>query len=331
MSIYEHPPTSPNLQRALKATLPYSINLVCRTKHPNRTQHAHVLATFSTEEASIPECWVAAYFDDSMRPETDLWIFAAAEVPDHAGSSPDGKFCPKCKQLVLTLLDYLSRLEIAPLRSENQYIWDIDRPKNSAHLDYYGHLLVPHVVTLGAVHHQVVEICEDIGIVRDDFPGRGAKLNKFFFNTSDLPLERELPPGLRWGDMRAEDNPIVLASTSIPRVESTLLSLKSLGIFNEETDKPVSWAFLGLDGSLTTLTTDPKYRGKGLAKALVTKLLRNHASKLAVDDKGNAWAHADVYEGNKQSESVCRSLGGNAGAKIFWVRIDLKGARQKTT
>lgn len=126
--------------------------------------------------------------------------------------------------------------------------------------------------------------------------------------------------------MREQDIDLVKARTTIPRTTKTLMSLKSVGVFEEETDTAVAWTFLGLDGSLVTLHTEEAYRGKGIAKAVAAKLFRQHAPGLAVDHDGNAWSHADVYTGNVQSESVCKSLGGKALWKCFWVRIDLEKA-----
>jgi GNAT superfamily N-acetyltransferase len=162
--------------------------------------------------------------------------------------------------------------------------------------------------------------------LREEFPGVNATLNKFLFKIKDLPDVKELPEGLRWGEMREKDLPVVQARTSIPRATRTLMSLKSKGVFEEATDRAVAWTFLGLDGSLTTLHTEPEWRGKGIAKAVAARIIRECAPGLAVDDEGNAWSHADVYVGNVQSESVCRSLGGKATWKHYWVRIDLTKA-----
>jgi GNAT superfamily N-acetyltransferase len=126
--------------------------------------------------------------------------------------------------------------------------------------------------------------------------------------------------------MREQDIDVVKARTAIPRSTRTLLSLKSVGVFEKETDTAVAWTFLGLDGSLTTLHTEEEYRGKGIAKAVAARIMRLYAPGLAVDHEGNAWSHADVYTGNVQSEGVCRSLGGEALWKCFWVRIDLERA-----
>ena len=337
MQVHEHPASSPILRRALKTALPYSVNLVYRIQHPNRTKHAHILATFSPSATEIPECWAAAYLDRSMRPETELWIFSNAEQPHHSNATPE--FRQESKKTVLALLEYMATLVTPPMRSDNlpalelakQHEKDYPTPPASGAYEsspgtYMRHLLMPKVVTLGACHRDVVEILREAGVLRTELPGPDAELNKFLFKLSDLPETRELPKGLRWGEMREQDIDVVKARTSIPRTTKTLMSLKSVGVFEEETDTAVAWTFLGLDGSLVTLHTEEAYRGKGIAKAVAAKLFRQYAPGLAVDDDGNAWSHADVYLGNAQSESVCRSLGGKPLWRCFWVRIDLERA-----
>jgi ribosomal protein S18 acetylase RimI-like enzyme len=189
---------------------------------------------------------------------------------------------------------------------------------------YLRHLLDPSVLTLGSVHHAIARICLDMGIVRQEFPGLEAELNTFVFKVSNLPQTRSLPEGLRWGRMREQDMEIVQARTSIPRPKKTLLALESVGVFDERTDNAVAWAFLGVDGSLTTLHTEPEYRGKGIAKAVAARIFREYAPELALDDEGTAWAYGNVYVGNVQSEAVCRSLGGESMWKTFWIRIGLR-------
>jgi ribosomal protein S18 acetylase RimI-like enzyme len=336
MDVFTHPTPSPILQLALSSALPYSIPLTYRTQHHNRTKHANILATFPPNSTSLPKCWAAAYFDRSMRPETELWIFAAGEMPDHYSSE---SFCFGCKKAVLSLLDYMSTLTTPPMRLDNQPALDLARQHEKQHPSpgpdgayppspgtYMRHLLLPKVVLLGTCHEGVLQICRNAGLVRREFPGDNLKLNKFVFKLSNLPTTRDLPYGLRWGEMREQDIDIVKARTDIPRSTKTLLSLKSVGVFDEENDKAVAWSFLGLDGSLTTLHTEPEYRGKGLAKAVAVRIFRKYAPGLAVDNEGNAWSHGDVYMGNVQSEAVCKSLGGQALSKVYWVRIDLDNA-----
>ncbi|OAL07278.1 hypothetical protein IQ06DRAFT_372278 [Phaeosphaeriaceae sp. SRC1lsM3a] len=336
MQVFSHPATSPPLQRALRATLPYSINLVYRTQHTNRTEHAKILATFPPEAENIPKCWAAAYLDRSMRPETEMWIFAAGEIPHH--SSEKG-VCRECRKAVLALLDYMSALPTPPMRADNQPALELAYQHEKEYPEpgpdgtyppspgtYMRHLLLSKVILVGACHEQIAQIMREAKLVRRDMPGADLTLNKFLFKLSDLPRTKDLPKGLRWGQIREGDIEIVKARTSIPRTKDTLLSLKSVGVFDEESDRPIAWTFQGLDGSLTTLHTEPDHRGKGIAKAVAAKICREHAPGLAVDNEGNAWSHADVYMGNVQSEGVCKSLGGQALWKDYWIRINLEGA-----
>ncbi|KAF2118510.1 hypothetical protein BDV96DRAFT_570072 [Lophiotrema nucula] len=338
-TVYEHKADSPILQKALQQTLPNSVSLTYRTQHTNKTPDAHIVATFPPFSQDIPKCWATCYYDRSMRPETEMWIFATGEIEGHH-SSPDGGFCPQCQNAVLAIVDYLSILPVPPMHPDNLYKIDMAKehekeyPETGDHVrypltsgSYLRHLLIPSVVTLGACHHAIVKIFDEAGLLRNEFPGKEADLNKFIFKVSDLPQTKELPENLHWGTVREEDIATVQARTSIPRTTRTLMSMKSVGVFNDK-DTPAAWTFLGLDGSLTTLHTEPEHRGKGIAKAVAAKTFRQYAPGLAVDTEGNAWAHADVYAGNVQSEGVCRSLGGRIGWKSFWVRIDVGRAGQ---
>ncbi|KAF3001397.1 hypothetical protein E8E13_007142 [Curvularia kusanoi] len=348
MDVFEHSPTSSILQKALKSALPYSINLVYRTQHPNQSEHAHILSTIPPSATAVPGCWAAAYIDRSTRPGTELWLFAAGEDPKHsselAGVSSHADpaasgLCPQCKLAVLSVLDYMSTLPLPPLHPDEQPSLELAKQHEREHPEsgpgvvyelspgtYMRHLLWPGVVTLGACHHLLVSLCRDAGILREEFPGATSVLNKFLFRISDLPPVKELPHGLKWGDLRPRDLPTVQARTSIPRATRTLMSLKSKGVFEEATDRAVAWTFLGLDGSLTTLHTEPEWRGKGVARTVAASIIGEYAPGLAVDEHGTAWSHADVYVGNVQSESVCNGLGGKAMWKHYWVRIDLAKA-----
>jgi hypothetical protein len=337
--VHEHAHNSPLLQKAFHKSLPNSVNLTYRTQHPNRTSDAHILATFSPDGTEVPECWAAAYIDRSTRPETELWIFSRGQVQSH---SPNG-FCLLCRTAVLSLLDYMSTIPLPPLHPTNLFLLEIAKqheeefPATGPDVKYpisigayCRHLLDPNVVTLGACHEDIVQICTEVGLVRNEFPGREARLDKFIFKISDLPETRKLPEGLRFGQLAKKDIDIIHAQITIPRSSRTLMTLKNEAVFDEKTNEAIAWAFLGLDGSLTSLTTKPEYQGKGIAKAITSKIFKEWAV-LAVDEEGNAWANADVYEGNVQSKSVCRSLGGQSMWKSYWVRIDIGKAGHLAT
>ncbi|KXJ95537.1 hypothetical protein Micbo1qcDRAFT_171892 [Microdochium bolleyi] len=80
---------------------------------------------------------------------------------------------------------------------------------------------------------------------------------------------------LHWTDVRREDVAMVLSRTSIPRKERTIILLPSMALAKND-GTLVAWAFLGPDSSLTSLHCEPEYRGKGLAKAVAIKILKEH-------------------------------------------------------
>lgn len=338
MRVYHHTATSPVLQSVLHTTLPYSINLVYRTQHPNRTKDAHILATFPENAETtqpIPECWAAAYLDRSMRPETELWIFATGEMPGHSTTTEE-QFCPTCKEAILSLISYMSTLPTPPLLPENQKALDLAKQHEKEFPEtgpdvryppspgaYTRHLLLPNVVSLGAVHDRVAQICQDTHLTCPQFPGLESRLTKFLFRISDLPRQEPLPSGYQWTEMNELDLDFIQSRTPIPRPRHTLLSMKNVAVSETETNKVVAWVFLGLDGSLTTLHVEAEHRGRRIAKAIVSRLLRQYANGLAVDGDGNSWAHADVYDGNIQGGAVCRGLGASKTWPIFWIRIQL--------
>jgi hypothetical protein len=157
---------------------------------------------------------------------------------------------------------------------------------------------------------------------------------KFLFKTSHLPTNVDAPEGFRWGKIRQEDFALVRSRTSIPRQDRTLAMLPSLALFpvmkeGKEEAGPIAWAFLGPDGSLSSLHCEPEYRGKGFAKVLARKLFREggfggevkHSEQDEVD--GGRWAHADVAVDNLSSQGVCKGLGGEGAWNVVWIRVDL--------
>jgi hypothetical protein len=56
-----------------------------------------------------------------------------------------------------------------------------------------------------------------------------------------------------------------------------------------------------------------EYRGRGLAKAVASKLFRENVTDFAQD----GLAHADVGFENLQSQGVCKSLNGRVGWSVY--------------
>lgn len=113
---------------------------------------------------------------------------------------------------------------------------------------------------------------------------------------------------MRWDVVRREDVPLIASRTKIPKVEATLMSEPSVVVRDAE-GTPVAWGFMGIAGTLSTLHVEVSflsyheillspssperrvlilyvcinrggqepYRGRGLAKAVAIKVLKEHS------------------------------------------------------
>ena len=197
--------------------------------------------------------------------------------------------------------------------------------------------------------------------------------------------ERFLPSGYAYSKLRGDEElRLTISRTAIPKTLNTLAQLGNLGVryspetsnttatttpaptpAEAETDREpqgelIAWAFLGVDGSLSSLHVEPAHRGQGLAKAVSRRLFQSLADEgLAMGFRpvegigaaqgqgndgaqdpndedsdgiggeygtGEGWAHSDVAEANIESAGVARGLGGREGWRVRWVSVDLAGA-----
>lgn len=98
----------------------------------------------------------------------------------------------------------------------------------------------------------------------------------------------------------------------------------------------MSWGFMGVDGSLSSLYTGEGERGRGLGTGVARWLClalggRGEGGEKVGEGgmgfrgigKGEGWAHADVEVGNEGSVGVMRAVGGREGWEGRWVGVDL--------
>lgn len=224
---------------------------------------------------------------------------------------------------------------------------------NSNHNDNDHALKAPHEeekepqpILFGSLHASTVAALKDANVLDfsdPDFAEPFIPNHHFTFaSTALLPRPAEgdegagLPVGLLWGKLRHEDLGLVIRRSHIPRKPRTLGMLRNLAIFPEggEAEEaglgspaPVAWAFVGLDGSLTTLHVEGDWRGLGLAKKLTAKLFREELDLPVVDGEGKGteregtMAHSVVIRWNEASMRVMRSLGGESQWWCYWVQV----------
>jgi GNAT superfamily N-acetyltransferase len=276
------------------------------------------------EQDSLPEHWLLAFVDRSCRPETEVWLYASWEDgPTTANLSVE------TDELLHSLLRAMKDLGAPPsihgnpTGTSSNGATDTDSAGLSRS-DYGGHAADPNVMLWGSIHERTVRLLQDLGVLTTRFKAAIVPNHCFIWQVDSMKRydQRALPAGLKWGELQREHFELVRSRTAIPRQDRTLAVLANLGIFHEK-DEPVSWAFVGLDSSLTTLHVEPEYRGQGLAKAITTKLFREKMD-LFWEDGHSRQAHGYVIDGNKESEGMCRSLGGSSRWQVYWLRVDLQ-------
>lgn len=303
-------------------------NLPLDNESPAREHKDESIARSSRTSA---DPWLIAFVDRSCRPETEVWLYCSWESRSQDRAVPAGG-----KEDILTkaLVHAMRALQIPD--SIHQDILDAksakleNGTKDSAGLsrdDYAAHMLDPDIMLWGSVHEATVPILQRLGVAGGEkFKAAVTPNLTFMWDVDSLARSKDLPEGLRWGELKAEHFPLVRSRTAIPRQDRTLAVLPNLGIFpagaGESDPAPVAWVFVGLDGSLTTLHVESEWRGRGLAKAITTKLFRQKMG-LFWEEGLTKWAHGNVIRGNKESEGMCRSLGGQSNWDVFWVRVDL--------
>lgn len=161
-----------------------------------------------------------------------------------------------------------------------------------------------------------------------------------------------LPDGYAFDRVRREELALTMKRTEIPKTEETLAGLGNVGIrYTKPAQQQsssnrmgegelIAWAFIGVDGSLSSLHVEPEHRGRGLAKAVCGRLFEMLAEDSmgmgfrAVDAVGRegkgegveselGWASSDVALENVESAGVARGLGGREGWRVRWVSVDL--------
>ncbi|EME79621.1 uncharacterized protein MYCFIDRAFT_37556 [Pseudocercospora fijiensis CIRAD86] len=271
------------------------------------------------------EDWIMAFVDRTCRPETEVWIFGSWESVTTALSSHRAG---NCDSLVMTLVKAIKHLGPLPKSIHQSLLDATDAETNQKDVsgvsrkDYSAHILDPNIILCGAVHESTTKILEKLGLIKTVFDAGLVPNHTYVFDVTELPEPRDLPNGLRWGELKYENFATVRARTQIPRQDKTLADLPNLAIYDVEKGVPIAWVFVGIDASLTTLHVEEEWRGKGLAKMIALKLWREKMNKFWEHGVPNL-THDYVIRGNAASVATSESLGGKHIGDTFWVRLDM--------
>ncbi|GAB7341464.1 hypothetical protein MBLNU457_7702t1 [Dothideomycetes sp. NU457] len=354
MPSIHHLPLSPStistILTFLSPHLPQTLSLYRRLQFGNFSPSAQLLSTFNIDNlSSISDQesntkWIIAFVDRSRRPETEVFLSCSWES-DTSLIHDEITQNEECTALVISLLSALATLP-APL-SEPQ----TQNPSEPAHEEniYTSHLSSPSQILLGAIHSTTAILIRNLHVLAPssiEKEGLPEAYNRWVFPLHSLPSisgeKFSLPDGLVFGELRECDFGLVRSRTLIPRQESTLRCLARVAVYDrtrsggrkeegmngeEGDEKPVAWAFLGVDGSLSTLHVEEGYRGRGLARAVAVRLWEEEMAVFTRGQGGERWASADVATYNKESNAVCRGLGGEVAYVDYWLRVDLEKVR----
>ncbi|GAP86165.1 putative gnat family protein [Rosellinia necatrix] len=277
--------------------------------------HLAAAVTGHTLRERIP--FAAAYLDFSRAPETELWIYSSmeqrlvggkAEEKGGEGERVNDRDCERERERQEEEIAAAAGL-LRRVKHEQDLYFAAGSARGS-----------PAAVLVGSMHEVLRERLAAAGMAFDST----RVYDKWFFKPSELP-DIELPddPGDErrwvWDAVRPEDIPFAIASTKVPRREHTMRLLPSRALYLDD-GTLVAWAFLGPDSSLSSLHCEEPYRGRGIAKAVAVRVLRDHLKDYG-DDDGYGWA--DVALDNAQSQGVCRSLNGKVKWRTSWNRLNL--------
>nr|POF25985.1 hypothetical protein CFP56_22133 [Quercus suber] len=351
--------------RILRPHLPTSIALYRRLQFGRFFPASTLLTNLSlTNDADVdavrdPGPWLFAFVDRSCRPETEVWLSCSWEAPSvphqrsaasSSSSTTNGNDATAPIHLLLRRLIHTLRTLPLPTSIHSPASSTTTGPiladpgadfSGLSRSDYAAHAANTAILLFGSVHARTTAHLQALDALNPAYAQGLVANHHFVFDVAAWAHDsgdvqggsgregRDLPVGLRWGEVRPRDFGLVRARTQIPRQERTLAVLPSVAIFAEGEEKavegegqPVGWAFVGLDGSLTTLHVEPEYRGKGLAKAMTRKLFREKMRRFW-EEGDRKWAHGIVIVGNVPSTMMCRSLGGEVLFDCYWLRVDL--------
>ncbi|KAI1760457.1 hypothetical protein GGR53DRAFT_523084 [Hypoxylon sp. FL1150] len=309
VEIYTSPPEA--LVHHLRTHhLPHALPLLRRlrfTRFPGGiTEHARILFASNAELTSDmpPETpFAAAYLDFSRGPETEIWLYASLE------RRPDALATAAVSLKREGAENDEEKREEEAARCARRVLGEARRQRD-AYSEERGALATILAGTLNETLRQAL-VNQGIIFAQVDI------YDKWVFRLDALPdvdVDKPLAEDMLWDRFRREDIPLMQSRTKIQRKERTIVLLPSMAIYRQD-GRPVAWALLGPDSSLSGLHCEEEWRGKGFAKAVAIKLWRERLKEY--DDEGYCWA--DVAPDNNGSQRVCKSLGGKVAWSISWL------------
>ncbi|KAL3463952.1 hypothetical protein BJX64DRAFT_107959 [Aspergillus heterothallicus] len=310
------------------------------------------------------QIWLFSSLESSANSETE-----SSQLPSESNGASDGsasaRLHPRAREItknhLLSLFTYiqstlvpayLSSLSTTPTPvSTISATVDEGVPKIPAH--------APTSYLLGTVHtlleSLIVELREQgkLTIHR----GAGVHYVKYCFpneafsaepTPSPLKEEQSTGAGYRFHDsagtsgIQGHHIDLVKNRTNIPRSREALLAMGGVALYHGDGpsasigkqgsgEMPIAWAFLGFDGSLSSLHVEPEHRGRGLAALVGREVMKRGVEVFEPENScsgprgtSEEWYYADVAVDNAASRRVMEKMGGVARWRVAWMVVEVQ-------
>lgn len=324
----------PHLISLLLPHLPSSIVLIRHLQWQHQSPTSKIFTTFALTDSSgthittLPRIFATARLDRSAFQGLALYIHSCLEFTTLSPFSPTDT-----EAATRALLHLCSHLH------------QTNTPSSSADTDllFVGHL---HATTAQILHdHSLISALNS-----------GGPYNKYvirYTSSSSLP---PLPSGLQYTTITPADYALVMQENKLIRnvktfddVPTAAIRLSDAAAFtryhshlsnitdndtNLHTGQLIAWAIITSYGSIRTLHVQPAFRGLGLARKVVLRLVENQwpaefVGRQGMEKDESVVFHTDIDPENQASIRTFAPVGEVLEVSSrYWIAVDLAGAQK---
>lgn len=295
------------------------------------------------------QLWTLALVHRHGHPSTEIWFFSSLELAhghaSHERESQDADMKPEKLSLPFTeAVQKHATLQLATILSHVPITFrqeGVDLFQQCKTFGSPGSLA-------GNVHSTVAALLAHAGLILYTSPPYGHYVYPAVVDArGTIPdgSTEGLPDGLIWSTIQPSDHADVMAVNKIVRSAATIAHLPSAAIrrvqpkVDGSAGKAIAFGFASGDGSLRTLHVDPDFRRKGLAKAVVQRLLnsgvfappREGAFSASMEmykqiEEPQPLAYSSIEKSNVASIKTFEGVGAAWRWDVYWAWLDIDKA-----
>lgn len=298
------------------------------------------------------DVWTIALIHRAGHPSTELWFFSSLELAHGKGDAAHEKGTQPAEMVPHKLQLHINdetrqyaTLQIAKILSHVPITFRQPEVELSQQVKTYGS---PGSLA-GNVHTTVASLLASAGLIVFGSQPYGHYVYPAVVDDEDQRLDGSsegLPEGLILSTIQPSDHADVMAVNKIVRSAHTIAHLPSVAVRHAtpkedgNPGKAVAFGFASGDGSLRTLHVDSDFRRKGLAKAVIRRLLNSGVfappkegpfsptdAVYSEFEKPHPLAFSSVEKSNVASIKTFEGIGAKWQWDVYWVWVDLDKAR----